>query len=144
MARPTEGPKHARKTEASRQAQTRLELILETLTGTKTVAEACEELGINEARFHVIRKQALQAAAERLEPQRTGRPPKEVDPREAEVEALKQQLAERDFQLQAARIKAELAIGMPQVMARAEAKRGKPPVKKKRAPKSQRRRRRRK
>ena len=117
MARTTDGPKHARKVEASKRAQTRLEAILETLTGTKTVAEVCAELGINEARFHVIRKQALQAAAERLEPQPTGRPPKVEDPRDAQIAELEAELQRKDVELRAAEVRAELALAMPDVLA---------------------------
>lgn len=126
MARTTDGPKHARRVEASQRAQARLEAILETLSGTKTVAEACAELGINEARFHVIRKQALQAAAERLEPQPTGRPPKVEDARNARIAELEAELRRKEVEVRAAEIRAELALAMPDVLSPRGQKKTKP------------------
>lgn len=127
MARTTDGPKHARKVEASARAQKRLQAILETLSGDKTVAEVCTELGINEARFHVIRKQALQAAAERLEPQPTGRPPKVEDARDVHIADLKAELQRKDVELRAAEVRVELALAMPDVLSSRAPKKTKPP-----------------
>ena len=117
MARTTDGHKHARRVEASKRAQRRLEAILETLSGNKTVAEVCEELEINEARFHVIRKQALQAAADRLEPQPTGRPRKEQDERDERITELESELERKAIELRAAEVRVELALAMPDVIA---------------------------
>jgi transposase-like protein len=57
-------------------AKLRLSLILQAMLGEVTVAEACEQLGIGESRFHAMRNRWLQEALELLEPRPIGRPPK--------------------------------------------------------------------
>jgi len=57
-------------------AKLRLSLILQAMLGEVTVAEACEQLGIGESRFHAMRNCWLQEALELLEPRPIGRPPK--------------------------------------------------------------------
>src|SRR5262245_55360204 len=68
------GPECVEKLEGSAEAKRRLELILRTLAGSCRVQEACEELGISEARFHQLRQEALQAALDGLRPRPAGRP----------------------------------------------------------------------
>jgi hypothetical protein len=114
--RPPHRSKHARTLKASSYARERLEVILGTLSGERTVGEACEELGISEARFHQIRKAALQAAAERLEPGRTGRPPREQAPEAERIAELEAALELKEVELRAAEVRAELALAMPNVL----------------------------
>lgn len=115
--RPPEGPKLAEKVEASAEAKRRLRVILETLAGEKAVAEACAELGIEEARFHQLRNRALAAAAAGLEPGTPGRPgkapPTETEAKRAELEA---KIADLEVDLQASRIREEIAIAMPHLL----------------------------
>ncbi len=116
MARPPKGEKLVENVEGSDEAKRRARVIVETLAGKKRVAEACEELGVSESHFHELRAQFLAGAVAGLEPGRPGRPatPKEIS--EATVESLKQEITELRIDLQAARIREELAVAMPHVL----------------------------
>lgn len=76
----------------------RLEVILETLTGNVTIAEACEQLGIGESRFHELRKTALEDALETMRPGYVGRPrkdrpsPEQIEEMRRKIEDLEQEL----------------------------------------------------
>jgi hypothetical protein len=82
---------------------------------------------VSEARFHELRKDALQHLADALATRLPGRPPKEEEPIQAsEMEALRQQVAELELDLQVARTRTELALTMPHVLQEeAEAEAGK-------------------
>jgi hypothetical protein len=69
-------------------------------------------------RLNALRHAAFQAALHRLEPRPAGRPvqPPEADPRAV---ALETELRELRLELQAARVRAELALALPHVLARA-------------------------
>lgn len=114
--RPPRGPEHAQKVEASEEARSRLELILRTLSGELSVAEACERLGIGEAQFHRLRDRALAGAAEALEPRPAGRPAAALDPSSARVAELEDELDELRIELYAAQVREELALVMPHVL----------------------------
>jgi hypothetical protein len=119
MARPPAGLKHVERLEGPDELKRRLRVILATIREEMTIAEACTELGIGEARFHVLRKQALQGALAGLIPGERGRPPKpppRIDP--AHVAELEAELDELRFELEAARIREELALMMPHVLRR--------------------------
>tara|TARA_B100001750_G_scaffold115557_3_gene91568 strand:+ start:590 stop:1000 length:411 start_codon:yes stop_codon:yes gene_type:complete len=103
--------------EASGEAKTRLQRIVQTLTGEVSVAEACADLGVSESHFHRLRDRALAGAAEALEPRPAGRPrgatPTAAQERIAELE---DDLTEMQFQLRAAELREELALVMPHVL----------------------------
>jgi len=67
---------HVEHLDASDLAKQRLSVILRTMLGELSVAQACEALHVCESRFHALRTQWLQGAIELLEPRRIGRPPK--------------------------------------------------------------------
>jgi hypothetical protein len=67
---------HVEHLNGSELAKLRLSLILRTMLGELSVAEACAELEVCESRFHALRTHWLQESLELLEPRRTGRPPK--------------------------------------------------------------------
>ena len=121
--RPTDGVEHVERLDGAEPSKQRLRVILEALRGDKTVREACTELGVSEARFHVLRRQALQAALEGLEPARAGRPA--AGPTEHSVEEF-EQLQEENLRLKtelyAARVRTEIALTMPHLLRRGEAK----------------------
>jgi hypothetical protein len=103
--------------EASDHAKHRARVFLETLTGLKTVPEACAELGLGEAAFHEARRKMLQAAVVSAEPAPPGRPAAitTIDPvvaqvRIAELEVERNRLR---VELEAARIREEIALVMP-------------------------------
>ena len=62
---------------------------------------------------HELRTEMLQAGLSRLEPGQAGRPPKRTDEEAAEVAALKRENQELKVDLQASRLREEIAIAMP-------------------------------
>jgi hypothetical protein len=102
------------------EAKRRLQVILETVAGQKSVAQACEELGIGEARFHELRAQALQAAVTGLEAGASGRPRKEEPPESAEVKALREERDRLKLELRLSQTREELAVALPHVLKRKE------------------------
>lgn len=114
--RPPTGPRLVDGMPGSALAKRRLRLILETVAGERSIPEVCAELGIGEAAFHKMRSRFLAHAVSLLEPQPVGRPregPDEEDPTRAALEA---EVRELHLDLEAARIREELAIVMPQVL----------------------------
>lgn len=116
MARPPKGVDHVDKLDGSSEAKKRVKVILETIVGQKTVAAACEALGLSEARFHELRAQVLAAAVAGAEPGRSGRPAKAEPAPGTEVEKLKEELLQMRIELQASRIREEIAIAMPHLL----------------------------
>src|SRR5262249_1728640 len=107
------GPEYVEKLEGPENAKRRLELILRTLAGTCRIQDACEELGLSEARFHQIRQEALQAALDGLLPRPAGRPAAPAaDPRLAELEQQNEALR---LELLAARTREEVALVLPRL-----------------------------
>jgi hypothetical protein len=101
----------------------RLRIVLETLMGDLTVEEACVELGVSEARFHELRQQALAGALSGLEPKRPGRPRQVVEPVETPREQqLRQEVDQLRVELQAARVRTEVALVMPHLLRDGEGK----------------------
>jgi transposase-like protein len=94
----------------------RLRLILATVSGELTVAQACEQLGVGETRFFDLRRQALESALAGIAPKEPGRPQQQESPEAARIRELQQQLEDLKFQLYTSKVKAELAEVMPHVL----------------------------
>jgi hypothetical protein len=107
------GPAVAERLAGSPLAQKRLRVILETLAGTCPIPEACARLGICEQRFDQLRTQVLRAGLASLEPRRAGRRPRPQA--SADVAALQAQVAALEIELQAARVREEIALALPAV-----------------------------
>ncbi len=118
--RPPSGPNLVGGLDGPDEAKRRLRVILETVAGTRTIAEACAELGISEAAFHNLRKQALEAAVEGLAPRPAGRPRKDADPEQRRIRELEEQVFLLRKDLQAARIREEIAVAMPHLLKKAK------------------------
>jgi hypothetical protein len=103
------------------EAKRRLRVILETVAGTQSITDACAELGISEAAFHNLRKQALASAVEGLSPRPVGRPRKDGDPEQQRIRGLEEQVFELKKDLVSAQIREELAIAMPHLVNRRKA-----------------------
>lgn len=106
--------------DAPAQAKRKLKVILETITGTKPIAEACGELGIAEAMFHKLRTEWLAESVKLLEPKPLGRPPKEKAVEVDEVQRLKEENARLTRELMASQLKADIAVTMPHLLRRAQ------------------------
>lgn len=82
----------------------------------RTIASACEELGIKPARFHELRTQALQGAVEAIAPGSAGRPPLPdtlPDPKVVELEA---KIRDLDLELRATQVREQIALTMPHLI----------------------------
>jgi hypothetical protein len=116
------GPEFVDKLEGSPEARERLKVLLKTLNGTCRVQEACEQLGIKEARFDQLRIELLQAAVNAAERRPAGRPARPTSPADEENKQLRERIAQLEGDVQAALIRAELALTLPQVGAAPEKK----------------------
>jgi len=120
--RPPLGPGLVEHLQGSSRAKARLKALLDTLAGKCTIADACDELGIGEAAFHKMRQRVLQGALGGLEPAQLGRPPAGVSPADSPLAEIQQELRDLRLQLQAARVREEIAIAMPHLLKPPEAK----------------------
>ncbi len=112
--RPPLGPSIVDCLDGSSEAKRRLKTILEVLSKGKTVEAACEELGVERARYYVLQHEALLHALEGLEPRRAGRPPNpEPSPEGTKIEELEREVDDLKFDLTAAQIREELAKTIP-------------------------------
>jgi len=133
MARPPDGLKHVDRLNGPEGSKRRLRAILETLIGERTVSEACEALGVSEARFHELRRRALEGALSGLKPGRPGRPSKPPTATPTRVEQLEHDMEDLRMELWAAEIREEIALTMPHLLRR-EKKIGGKPKKRRRRP----------
>lgn len=115
--RPPKGPQLADNVEASDQARLRLKVILQTIAGELTIPQACAQLDIGEARFHELRTEWLQFAVKGLEPKPLGRPAQATPQEQDEIDRLRRQKADLELYLQAARVREQIALTMPHLLA---------------------------
>jgi len=107
------GPEYVAKLAGSAPAQERLQVILETLSGTCRVTDACARLGIGAVRFHVLRQETLQAALDSLEARPTGRPRRVEPDSAARIQELEAEVQRLQLELRAARTREEIALALP-------------------------------
>lgn len=108
--RPVLGPELVNNLTGSQRAKQRAQVIIATLTGQMTIPQACVQLDICESAFHKLRTRTLQEMVEGLEPRQVGRPPGQVNPEQQRIDELTGQVGQLQFQLQAARVREELAL----------------------------------
>jgi hypothetical protein len=99
--------------DGSLRAKERLEVILATITGQLTIGQACQRLGVCEARFHRLRTEALKASLERLEPRAVGRRPRQASPDTMHCKDLERQIEELQADLKIAVVREEVARVLP-------------------------------
>lgn len=99
-------------------AKQRLRLILETLSGQSTIAEASALLGVSERRFYLFRSQFLRAALDQLIPKPAGRPSRAEQFADKQVTALEAEVQNLRVRLQAALVREEIALTMPHLLRR--------------------------
>lgn len=114
--RPPKGPRLVDGLDGSAAAKERLRVILETVAGERSVEEACEDLGMGPAAFYKLRERTLADALHSLEPRQVGRPKRTSSPEQEKIEALQAELFEVKKDLQAARIREEIAVVMPHLL----------------------------
>jgi hypothetical protein len=115
------GPELVQQLEGSAAGKKRAEVILRTVAGQLSVAEASALLEITPQRLHVLREEGLQALVDQFEPRPMGRPRKEPG---ATVAALDAEIERLQQELEAARLREEIALLLPgrQVAAEAQKK----------------------
>ena len=86
------------------------------MTGATTVAEACARLGVGESRFYQIRDEMLAGALASLEPGMAGRPRKEEPEEEKRLAEMTRRIKRLELELEAAHVRTELALTMPEVL----------------------------
>ena len=101
--------------EASEHARERLRAILQSVEGAP-IAELCTGLGMERAYFDRMRRSTLQAAVASLEPKTTGPKPRVTDPRDERIATLEADVVRLRLELDATRLRAELAIALPTVV----------------------------
>lgn len=100
-------------------AKDRLRTIMQTLSGELTVSAAQKKLGIGHTAFHKLREKAFQIALEGLEPGHAGRPRRPAETQEEKrIQELESELLELRLDLEASRIREEIAIAMPHLLER--------------------------
>ena len=114
MSRPPEGAGHVDRLDGPEELKWRLRVLLDTLAGRVSVAQACEELGVSESRLHELRRQALVGALGALMPKPAGRPSTAQTTTDRERELLTR-IDELEVDLQAALVRTELALAMPEL-----------------------------
>jgi transposase-like protein len=107
-----------------------LRILLGTLVGTVTIAQACAELGLGRA--HQLRWRVLEGGMAALEPRPRGRP--RVPVASPEVEQLQDRIAELELALQTTALRSEIALTMPHLLDRAARKKKGAPRRTRRAP----------
>ncbi len=122
--RPPLGVKLVDRQEGTAEAKLRLKIIIETLSGERTIPSACEVLGINESAFHKLRERHLQESVEGLERRTPGRKRREPTPEERRIAELEMQVKRLDRELEASRIREDLALLMPHVLEPRRPKKG--------------------
>ena len=113
MGRPPLGPEIVDRIEGSEEARRRARVLLEVMTGERSVDSACDALGIQTTRFEDIRKEAFGGLVATLEPKPAGRPPKPVDEAAAQVTALEEEIKRLKIEIVTSHVREELAIGLP-------------------------------
>jgi len=110
------GPRLARNLDGTEQAKERLEIILETIAGERTIENACEELEISDARFFQMRTQVLEAALARLEPRPAGRPSHSDSPEQQKIAELEQQVQDKEHERKVTQVQLEIAQALPNLV----------------------------
>jgi hypothetical protein len=109
------GPDYLDQLDGSSLAKERGKVVLDTVKGKCSVAEACRRLGISEPRFYQLRVEMLQAALAALEPGTPGRPARAATPEQQQIAVLEQTVGRLQTQLRAAQVQEEIALALPMV-----------------------------
>jgi len=118
--RPIDGVDLTARLDGPRLQRRQLRVLLGTITGTVTIAQACAELGIGRTRLHQLRWRVLEGGLAALEPRPRGRPPR-VTPSD-EVAQLQARIAELERALHTTALRSEIALTLPHLLDRAARK----------------------
>jgi hypothetical protein len=122
------GPEYVELLPGSASAKERLKALLEVMTGTCRLFEACERLDICEQRFHQLREDWLNWSLQGLEPQKPGRKPQVLTPEQKRIRELEERVADLELELRAARAREEIALILPQAQSAQPTQLAQPPA----------------
>lgn len=114
--RPNKGIGHVDKLDADESTKERIRAILQTISGDVSVKDAAERLGIGVSRFHELRDSFLEGGASGLAPGQKGRPAHEEDPKDHEIEVLKNRIQELEIDVETTRLREQIALSMPHLV----------------------------
>lgn len=114
--RPPKGLGHIEGLDGTQESKRRLRMILQTLTGERSVASVCKRLGVSESRFHQLRREALEGALSSLDARPAGRPASRPPDLTSAVEDLETEVRDLRIELQASRVRTEIALTMPHLL----------------------------
>jgi transposase-like protein len=97
------------KVQGDDESKRRVAVIFSTMPATRTVEQACRELGIGPTHFDNLRTLALQGAVERIAPRPTGRPPLVTTLSPREIDDLQRKLYELERENELLRVQLEVA-----------------------------------
>jgi len=107
------GPEFVDQVSGSVIAKNRARALLETMTGTCRVKEACLRLGISEPRFDQLRIHGVKHLVQSLEPRLAGRPARSSSPAAEQIRQLQEKIAALEMQVRIAQARAEIALVLP-------------------------------
>jgi hypothetical protein len=118
--RPPLGPELVDNIAGSEHAKERMKILLETITGYRTVSSACEALGIGESAFYKMRSEWLEASLVTLEPKGAGRPARVESAESKRIEELEDEIIALKLQYNAAMVREKIAVAMPHLLVNKE------------------------
>jgi hypothetical protein len=92
-------------------ARERTKVILLTLSGSWSVRDGYERLGVKRTRFQALRRRLLEAAVGAMEGGSAGRPPTRQPPEDERVRQLGMRIEDLEHELRVAETRLELAQG---------------------------------
>ena len=110
------GPEYVDQLDGTAQDKERLQAILETLGGQARLQEACDRIAVGESRFRQLREAALQGALDAIVPRPAGRPRQACSSEAERIRELEAALVEKELELHAAQVRAEVALVLPRVV----------------------------
>ncbi len=118
--RPVVGVALIDRLEGPRGQRRQMRILLGTIAGTLTIAQACAELGVGRTRLHQLRWRVLSAGFAARDPRPRGRPRGSAPSREVEV--LQARIRELELALHTTALRSEIALTMPHLLDRAARK----------------------
>ena len=116
--RPIIGVDLIERLDGPRAMRRRVRIVLATIAGSLTIAQACAELGVGRTQFHKLRWRVLESAVEGLRPRPAGRP-RQQSLDSPEVAQLQARIRELEDALKTTALRSEIALTMPHLLDRA-------------------------
>lgn len=116
--RPIIGVDLIERLDGPRAMRRRVRIVLATIAGSLTIAQACAELGVGRTQFHKLRWRVLDGALGALRPRPRGRPPT-IERESLEMQQLRARIGELEDALKTTALRSEIALTMPYLLDRA-------------------------